>query len=100
MSLAVVYNRKINDQILTFAASGWTYVYTFVLYDWETESMWLPANGGPGAIPGVCNCGLLCIAGEYAGEMVSPMTSVTMPWNNWVAAFPNSKIMVDPDQVN
>jgi hypothetical protein len=35
-----VYSREIDGKTLTLSASGWTYDRLFVLYDYETESIW------------------------------------------------------------
>ena len=38
--LAAIYYREIDGRVLTLSASGWTYRSTFVLFDYETESLW------------------------------------------------------------
>ena len=35
-----MYSREIDGKVLTLAFSGWTYNNLFILYDYETESMW------------------------------------------------------------
>ena len=43
-----MYSREIDGQILTLDPSGWTYHRTFVLYDYETETLWYPLPGTRG----------------------------------------------------
>ncbi len=78
-----MYSREIDGQILTLSASGWTSRFTFVLYDYETESLWYHLPGTDG---------LTCIAGVYADRKLPELSSVFTRWNIWKADFPDSKI--------
>ena len=40
-----MYSREIDGEILTLSAGGWTYGRTFVLFDYETESLWYHLQG-------------------------------------------------------
>jgi len=75
------------------ASSGWTYNYTFVLFDYETESMWYPATVGA-AVPG-CGCVLWCIAGEYAGRMLTGPPYTRAAWDIWYAGHPTTKVYIE-----
>lgn len=86
-----MYSREIDDQILTFAASGWTYEFLFVLYDYETETIWYPSNIGEAGCG--CSCVLWGIAGQFAGRMILSESFFNMPWNIWLAGYPDTKIM-------
>ncbi|MBD3334629.1 MAG: DUF3179 domain-containing protein [Candidatus Eisenbacteria bacterium] len=87
MDLAVVNSREIADSTLTLAPSGWTYEFTFVLYDYETESLWYPvADEGEAER-------FLCISGEYTGHKLEPMTGELKSWSEWVARHPETKIL-------
>jgi hypothetical protein len=80
-----VYSREIvPDSILTLSASGWTYDNTFVLYDYETESMWyhLPNTDG-----------LTCISGIYQDQKLEEFNSSFVRWNNWKNLFPDTKFL-------
>jgi hypothetical protein len=79
-----VYSREIDDQVLTLAASGWTFKRTFVLYDHETESLWyhLPGTNG-----------LTCVNGFYVDRFLPELTSTRIRWNKWVEQRPNSKFL-------
>jgi len=90
-----VYNREIDGQVLTLAASGWTYEFVFVLYDHETESMWKPVNVGEAGIG--CGCVLWCFAGQYAGRFLPALQSENTIWATWFADHPDTRIMAaDP----
>ena len=82
-----MYSREIDGQILTLGASGWTYRNTFVLYDFETESMWYHLKGTDG---------LTCISGTYADRFLPELTSTVTRWNRWKADFPDSGILIFP----
>jgi len=79
-----VYSREIDGNILTLSASGWTYNDTFVLYDYQTESLWYHLSGTDG---------LTCISGEYADRKLPELTSYFVRWNNWVNEHPDSKYL-------
>jgi hypothetical protein len=81
--------------VLTLTASGWTYFYTFVLLDIETESLWLPVNVGEGS-GGPCGCLLWSISGPLAGRMLPAMPSSNTTWDVWFSEHPDTKIMHDP----
>lgn len=87
MDLAVVNSREIDERVLTLAPSGWTYDFTFVLYDYETESMWYPVeNEGSRRFQ--------CISGVFEGRMLEPMSSELTSWSDWFARHPDSWILM------
>ncbi len=79
-----MYSREIDGQILTISASGWTYDWTFVLYDYETESLWYHMPGEDG---------LTCISGTYADRKLEEFQSTQTRWSNWLAENPDSKFL-------
>jgi hypothetical protein len=82
-----VYSREIDGNILTLSASGWTYNNTFVLYDYETESLWYHLSGTDG---------LTCIGGIYADRVLPEFHSAFTRWNTWVRGYPKSKFLKYP----
>ena len=82
-----MYSREINGKILTLSASGWTYRSTFVLYDYETESMWYHLEG---------DNGITGITGVYADQRLSEFESTFTRWNRWKQDHPDSKILKYP----
>lgn len=79
-----MYSREIDDKVLTLSANGWTYRNTFVLFDYETESLWyhLPRTDG-----------LTSIGGVYKDRKLEELNSVKTRWNDWVASHPDTKIL-------
>jgi hypothetical protein len=79
-----VYSREIQGNIITLSASGWTYKSTFVLYDYETESLWYHMSGEDG---------LTCISGVYADKHLTEFKSVQIRWSEWVADHPDTQLL-------
>ena len=79
-----MYSREIEGRILTISASGWTYDWTFVLYDYETESLWYHMPGEDG---------LTCISGIYANRKLGEFRSTQTRWRDWLAENPDSKFL-------
>ena len=87
-----MYSRELDGETLTLAASGWTYMDTFVLYDQETNSLWW-GGAGPEADPT-----LVCVAGEYQDrELLRHNHWGRTIWRSWVANWPETLFMVDKD---
>lgn len=82
-----MYSRVIDDEILTLSASGWTYQNTFVLFDYETESMWYHLAGTDG---------LTCISGTYADRVLEESRSTLTRWPDWHSENPQSKFLKYP----
>jgi len=80
-----VYSREIDDQVLTLSASGWVYIDTFILFDYETESMWFPFHE---------EGDLKCISGTYLGRNLPILKFSRMPWKDWLEQYPDSKFLV------
>jgi hypothetical protein len=82
-----VYSRTIYSKELTLSASGWTYKSTFVLYDYETESLWyhLPDTDG-----------LTCVSGQYQDQKLEEFPSAFVRWSNWLKNNPDTKFLKFP----
>ena len=79
-----MYSRELDGEILTLSASGWTYDRLFVLFDYETESLWYHLPG---------TAALTCIAGKYEGRTLPELSSRYQNWNVWVGNHPASKVL-------
>ena len=84
IGLAAVYSREINDKVLTLSASGWTYQSIFILYDYETGSLWYPISAWNG---------LTCINGEFANQSLHEIPSKVVEWNTCKAENPHTKFL-------
>lgn len=87
VNLAAVYSREVDGQILTLSASGWTYLGTFVLYDFETESLWYHLPGDDG---------LTGISGAYSDRKLAEFASTHTRWSRWVVDHPASGFLKTP----
>ena len=76
-----MYSREIDGVVLTLSASGWTYQNTFVLFDYETESMWYHLPG---------DTGMTGISGFYKDRRLEELESVHTRWEDWFNEHPNS----------
>lgn len=87
IGLTAVYNRNLFGEILEFSASGWTYENTFVLYDYQSESLWYHLPG---------DSALTCISGSRADTRLNEFTSSKLRWSDWLQAYPESHILKSP----
>ena len=77
-----MYSREIDGEVLTLGSSGWTYAYTFVLYDHQTESLWYHLSGTQAQTG---------IAGARADQVLTELPSAYVAWRDWVAQHPGTK---------
>jgi len=77
-----VYSREINGQTLTLVPSGWTYDFTFVLYDRETGTLWYPYKNG-----------LLAIQGKYFERILPEVPHEVTRWKKWFNKHPDTKVL-------
>jgi len=82
--LAAVYSREIDDEVLTLASSGWTYRDTFVLYDYESESLWYHLEGTDG---------LTCISGKWKDRKLPESTLTLTRWRQWKQTHPGTELL-------
>ena len=76
-----MYSRTIDDQVLTFTTSGFTYQSQHVLYDMETGGLWFhlwESND------------LTCISGPYAGRKMAGLESMYGPFLFWKERHPET----------
>jgi hypothetical protein len=83
-----VYSRELDGEILTIAASGWTYDNLFVLQDYATHSLWYHLPG---------TTGLTCIAGEREGATLPAIDTYYGPWSGWIADHPGTLLLMPED---
>ncbi len=82
-----MYGRELDGQILTLAATGWTWHDTFVLWDHETGSLWFGGIGDEGWPS------LTCVEGPLQGAHLQRHDFRRTLWNRWVMEHPESKLM-------
>lgn len=81
------YNRVLDGETLTIAASGWTWHDKFVLQDYETGSLWWTGLGLEGKDL------MLCVAGPLQNVALPRVESFRGLWRPWVEAYPETKLL-------
>jgi Protein of unknown function (DUF3179) len=77
---AIVFERQINEQVLTFGTTGRLRYSNLIMYDRQTESWWQQATGG-------------AIAGTFAGARLNFLPASIIAWEEFVAAYPNGQVL-------
>jgi hypothetical protein len=89
---AIVYNRKVNGQVLTFGASGYLLNENLVLIDHQSETLWSQLLGQG-------------IKGGFSGEFLDVIPSSLTTWESWKKTYPKTLVLSlkstgkDPDQI-
>ena len=79
-----MYSREIDGQILTLSASGWTYQNLFVIFDYQTETMWYDL---------ATTTGLTSISGPFQDRVLQELDSTYGSWQTWKRAHPDTKYL-------
>ena len=77
---AVVYNRKVNDEILTFGVSGLLFESNLLMYDLKTESLWSQARGEG-------------VVGEYTGTILDLVSFQLITFKELKEKYPKAKVL-------
>ena len=76
-----MYSRELDGDVLRIGASGWTYAWTFVLYDKQTETMWYHLEGDDH---------MTGISGTLEHRTLPTYPSEKTTWREWKSAHPDS----------
>ena len=77
---AVVFERNLGSQLLSFGNTGSLYESAMVMYDHETESYWYQVNGE-------------ALSGVLAGQRLIIFPSVFTTWGQWQDKWPDTKVL-------
>ena len=77
---AVVYDRRLDDQVLVFGNTSALYESDMVMYDHQTGSYWFQVAGE-------------AIVGELTGRRLKPLPSITISWGEWKALHPDTLVL-------
>jgi len=80
---AVVYDRRVDGEVLTFGVSGKLADNDLVLYDRETESEWKQSSG-------------VCLSGTHAGKRLGVLPAATMTWSAFGGRYPDGEVLQPP----
>ena len=76
----MVFDRRVNDQVLTFSVSGLLRDSNLIMWDVETESWWQQGT-------------LQAIVGEHAGRTLTPISSSTISWSQFRDIYPTATVL-------
>jgi hypothetical protein len=79
-----VYSRDLDGELLTFAASGWTWNGVFILQDHQTGSLWFTGRGVAG------DDQMLCVAGLLQDAKLPQLPFMRLAWKSFVSGFPHA----------
>jgi hypothetical protein len=77
---AVAYDRRAGDLVLDFGTSGMLYNSALVMYDRQTESLWLHFTGE-------------AAIGHLAGTRLETIPVQTIAWRDWRTAHPDGLVL-------
>ena len=79
----LAHERKVAGRTLVFGVSGLVYQSNFLLYDRETESLWLQWSGQ-------------AIAGPMVGKRLARLRVGQQPYTAWLQGHPDSLVLARP----
>jgi hypothetical protein len=77
---AIAYRRQLGGRVLTFGTSGELYNSDLVMYDRQTQSLWVQFLGE-------------AVAGVLTGTKLADYPVQTISWKDWRAAHPDSWVL-------
>ena len=80
---ALVFDRRVGEQTLTFGVSGKLFRSNLIMYDEETESLWLQVTAE-------------AIEGPHHGAVLSVLPATVVEWGTWKATHPQSLLLDYP----
>jgi hypothetical protein len=77
---AIAYDRRLTGRVLSFGTSGLLYDSNLVMYDRQTQSLWVQFTGQ-------------AVAGVLTGHQLRPYPMQTVSWGAWRAAHPGGWVL-------
>ena len=75
-----MYGRRIGGRVLTLGHEGVLYRKSFVMYDRDTDSIWVHTTG-------------TCVKGAMRGSQLEFLPSVVTSWGHWKRRHPATKVL-------
>ena len=75
-----MYRRKLDDKVLSFGHAGILYENSFIMYDRQTESLWVHVTGE-------------AAFGPLKGKRLEFMPSTVTSWANWKKNYPHTQVL-------
>ena len=76
----VAYDRRVEDQVLSFGTSGRLYRSDLVMYDRQSESLWPQLEGR-------------AVAGTMTGAQLALLPAQMLSWQQWRQAHPDAWVL-------
>lgn len=76
-----MYGRKLKDQVLEFGHEGVLYRRSFMMYDKQTDSLWLHVTGE-------------ALKGKLKGSQLEFLPCQVTTWGNWRDQYPQTKVLL------
>ena len=77
---AIAYDRRAGGHVLSFGTSGKLYDSNLVMYDRQTQSLWVQFTGQ-------------AVAGVLTGHVLRPYPMQTVSWGQWRAGHPHGWVL-------
>ena len=77
---AMVFERRVNDEVLTFGVSGLLYQSDVLFYDHQRSGLWSQLE-------------LAAVSGPLAGRTLTWLPSKRVRWERWRKAYPDSVVL-------
>ncbi|MEX0664478.1 MAG: DUF3179 domain-containing protein [Acidimicrobiia bacterium] len=77
---ALAFDRRLGDRVLDFGTSGMLYQSDLVMYDRQTESLWVQILGR-------------AVVGRLSGDELTPYPVSTVAWRDWRRAHPEGLVL-------
>src|SRR6516225_199950 len=77
---AIAYDRRAAGRVLSFGTSGDLYDSNLVMYDRQTQSLWVQFTGQ-------------AVAGVLTGQQLHPYPMQTVSWGDWRAGHPTGWVL-------
>lgn len=77
---AIVFERVVDGQSLTFGVSGYLYFNNLVMYDHRTNTLWSQVAGQ-------------AIRGAHRGQQLAVRPSLMTSWGEWKNAYPETRVL-------
>ena len=75
-----MYHRQLDGKVLDFGNTSALYENSLVMFDHQTGSYWIQVSGE-------------AVVGELTGRKLRLLPSVTMPWGEWRALHPDTRVL-------
>ena len=75
-----MYRRRLDDRVLSFGHAGILYENSFIMYDRQTESLWVHVTGE-------------AAHGPLKGKRLEFMPSTVTTWANWKKSYPHTRVL-------